>query len=96
MSFGDYIDHVSETSFGDYVDHVSEISFDESIDHISETSFDESIDHSSETSFCDSDVTNYDFEDEDPPVTSTVTFKCISTRHDMHAQNILSKVSRLI
>ena len=29
-------------------------------------------------------------------MTSTVTFKCIGMQHDMHAQNILTKVSRLI
>jgi len=95
-----FVDHVPETSLQDgeqdSVDHVSETLFGEqdSVDHVSETSFgDQDYD---EASFYDSDETNCDFEDDDPLVTSTVTFKCIGTQHDMHAQNILSKVSQLI
>jgi len=93
-------DDTSETSFDtkDLVDHVSETSFGDIdfVDYVSETSFDDSIDHISETSFGDHDETDCSLEDDDPPLTSTVTFKCIGTQHDMHAQNILSRVSQLL
>ena len=60
---------------------------------VSETS----IDHVSETSY-DSDETNCSIETTSAgnPSTSAVTFKCIGTQHDLHAQIILSKVSQLI
>lgn len=109
-SFGeeDFVNHVPESSFDDR-DFVSETSFSDKdfvsetcfsdkdlVDYVSETSFNNSIDHVSETSFGDSDETNCSLEEDDPPLTSTITFKCTGTQHDTHAENILGKVSRLL
>ena len=59
---------------------------------------DASVDHISETLW-DSDETNcsiMEMTSSGNPTTSTVTFKCIGTQHNLHAQTTLSKVSQLI
>ena len=68
--------------------------FENSVDYVSETS----ISHISETSLGDSDKTNCSTADDAAanPLKFTVTFKCIGTQHDMHAQSILSKVSQIL
>ena len=74
-----------------------ECNSDAAITHISET--EASVDHVSETSLTaksDSDETNCSMENlqlENYQQTSTVTFKCIGTQHDVHAQHILEIVS---
>ena len=68
--------------------------FENSVDHVSETSFS----HISETSLGDSDEMSCSITDDAVanPLKFTGTFKCIGTQHDMHAQNILSKVSQML
>jgi len=62
------------------------------ITHVSES--DASIDYVSETSLVATSETNCTTNDQDHQQrTSTVTFKCIGTQHDSHAQSILKIVS---
>ena len=77
----------------EWLEDVQSLDSENSVDHASE----KSISHISETSLGDSDETNCSIADDtaDPPK-FTVTFKCIGTQHDMHAQSILSKVSQML
>ena len=77
-----WVENISESS----VTHASE----STVNHISETSFGD-LDFDSDETHCS------EFSDtEESPVYSTVTFKCIGTQYDDHAQVIFGKVSQLL
>ena len=59
------------------------------ITHVSETSFGNETDET----YCSTEGCS---TEEEPPPEFTVTFKCIGTQHDLHAQAILKKVSQLL
>ena len=63
---------------------------DENVTPVSETSFSGGSHQQGEDSEDDSDATNC------IEVQHTVTFKCIGTTHDFHAQNTLCSVSQLL